>query len=66
MTHSLETANKATLKRFHEAMSSGDWDFMSKTIDELVEPDAQIRTPLPIDVKDHENSPLVITEIPHL
>jgi hypothetical protein len=30
-------------------MSSGDWDLISRTIDEFVEPDALIRTPLPIE-----------------
>lgn len=39
--------NKATFARFQEAMSSGDWEVMSNTIDELVKPDAVIRTPLP-------------------
>ncbi len=43
------TSNKATLTRFQEALSSGDWELISTTIDELVEPDAQIRTPLPIE-----------------
>ena len=42
------TSNKATLTRFEEALSSGDWELISKTIDEVVEPDALIRTPLPI------------------
>jgi steroid delta-isomerase-like uncharacterized protein len=43
------TRNKATLTRFQEAISSGDWELIAKTIDETVEPDALIRTPLPID-----------------
>jgi steroid delta-isomerase-like uncharacterized protein len=43
------TANKATLTRFHDALSSGDWELIAKTIDEVVEPDALIRTPLPIE-----------------
>ena len=43
------TSNKATLTRFQEALSSGDWELISKTIDEVVEPDALIRTPLPIE-----------------
>jgi steroid delta-isomerase-like uncharacterized protein len=45
------TSNKATLTRFQEALSSGEWELISKTIDEVVEPDAQIRTPLPIEAR---------------
>jgi hypothetical protein len=44
-----EESNKATLRRFQEALSSSDWEVISKTIDEVVEPDAKIRTPLPIE-----------------
>jgi predicted ester cyclase len=40
--------NKATFKRFHDAANTGDAEFLAKTIDELVDPDAEIRTPLPI------------------
>jgi predicted ester cyclase len=43
------TSNKATVRRFHDATSSGDAELISKTIDELVEPDAVIHTPLPIE-----------------
>jgi steroid delta-isomerase-like uncharacterized protein len=43
------TSNKATFKRFCDAINSGDSDVISKTIDEVVEPDAVIRTPLPLD-----------------
>jgi len=43
------TANKATFKRFQDAMNTCDTEFIAKTIDELVEPDATIRTPLPND-----------------
>jgi len=41
--------NKATFRRFCDAMSTGDPDVISKTIDELVEPDARIRTPAPLE-----------------
>jgi ketosteroid isomerase-like protein len=47
-TAEVET-NRATFKRFHEAANTGDVEFLFKTIDELVAPDAVIRTPLPID-----------------
>ncbi|MBE1546415.1 hypothetical protein GGC64_000423 [Mycobacterium sp. OAS707] len=42
-------ANKALFRRFHEAANTGDFDFLARTIDEVVAPDAVIRTPLPID-----------------
>ena len=47
-------SNKATVIRFQDALSSGDWDVLSTTIDELVEPDAQISTPLPIEATGAE------------
>ena len=40
--------NKAMFKRFHDAANTGDAQFIAKTIDELVAPDAVVRTPLPI------------------
>jgi steroid delta-isomerase-like uncharacterized protein len=54
MSTAEETSNKATFKRFHEAANTGDAEFLSKTIDELVAPDAAIRTPLPIDATGAE------------
>ena len=47
MSTAQETRNKATFKRFHDAVNTGDVELISKTIDEVVEPDALIRTPLP-------------------
>jgi steroid delta-isomerase-like uncharacterized protein len=43
-----ESSSKATVRRFHQAMNSGDPELIDKAIDEYVEPDAQIRTPLPL------------------
>jgi steroid delta-isomerase-like uncharacterized protein len=43
------TSNRAAFKRFLGAMNTGDPEVISETIDELVESDAQIRTPLPIE-----------------
>jgi steroid delta-isomerase-like uncharacterized protein len=43
------TTNKATLRRFDDAINSGDMELISKMIDELVEPDARIHTPLPLE-----------------
>jgi steroid delta-isomerase-like uncharacterized protein len=42
------TTNKATLRRFDDAINSGDMELISTMIDELVEPDARIHTPLPL------------------
>ena len=42
-------SNKATFRRFHEAVNSGDAGLIARTIDELVEPDVRIGTPLPTD-----------------
>ena len=54
MSTAEELSNKATFNRFHEAANTGDADFVSKTIDEIVAPDAVIRTPLPIDATGAE------------
>ncbi|MBE1534299.1 ester cyclase [Actinomadura algeriensis] len=43
------TRNKETLRRFHEALGSGDMEVISKTIDEVVHPDVLIRTPVPLE-----------------
>jgi predicted ester cyclase len=48
MSTAQETSNKAVFRRFQEAANTHDAELISKTIDELVEPDALIRTPLPI------------------
>jgi predicted ester cyclase len=48
MSTAQETSNKATFRRFHDATNTGDAELISKTIDEIVEPDVQIRTPLPV------------------
>jgi steroid delta-isomerase-like uncharacterized protein len=49
MSIALTTRNKETFRRFCDAMNTADAEVISKTIDALVEPDAVIRTPLPID-----------------
>ena len=54
MSTAEETANKAAFQRFHEAANTGDVEFLAKTIDEVVAPDAVIRTPLPIDATGAE------------
>jgi len=40
--------NKATVARFHDALSSGDLDVISKAIDDIFDPDVRLSTPLPI------------------
>ena len=49
MSTARETSNKATFRRLHDATNTGDVELISKTIDELVEPDVLIRTPLPVE-----------------
>ena len=48
MSTAQEASNKATLRRFDDAFSCGDAEVISKTIDELVEPDVLIRMPVPM------------------
>jgi hypothetical protein len=49
MSTAQEASNKATLSRFQDAVSSGDAEVISKTIDELVEPDVLVHMPVPIE-----------------
>ena len=49
MSTAQETGNKATVSRFCDAMNTNDAEIIAKTIDELVEPGALIRTPLPLE-----------------
>ena len=42
-----ELTNKAAFRRFADAVNSGDVELVSEAIDQLVEPNALIRTPLP-------------------
>jgi steroid delta-isomerase-like uncharacterized protein len=48
MSTAQETSNKATVSRFDDVVSTGDTEVISKTIDELIEPDVLIHMPLPI------------------
>ena len=49
MSTAQATSNKATFRRLHDAMNTGDAELISKTIDGVVEPDMLIRTPLPLE-----------------
>ena len=42
-------SNKAALTRLHDALNSGDAELISKTIDDVFDPDVRLGTPLPID-----------------
>jgi predicted ester cyclase len=44
-----ETSNKAAFRRLHDATNTGDAELVSKAIDDHVEPQVLIRTPLPIE-----------------
>lgn len=50
MTTDQTTANKATFNRFHDAVNSGDVEFIAKTIDEIVDPDVLFHAPVPSEV----------------
>jgi hypothetical protein len=54
MSIAQEASNKATLSRFEDAMSTGDAEVISKTIDELVAPDVLIHMPMPIQTTGAE------------
>ena len=54
IVQSRHDANKAAIRRFHDATNSGDPELIAKTIDEVFAPDARIRTPLPIDASGAE------------
>ena len=46
-----QEANKTAIRRFHDATNTGDPDLITSVIDELVEADALVRTPLPIEAE---------------
>jgi hypothetical protein len=41
MSAAQETSNKATFRRLQDAMSSGDAELVSQTIDEVFDPDVK-------------------------
>jgi predicted ester cyclase len=47
MSTAQATTNKATFSRFHAAMNTGDAEVISKTIDEIVEPNVLFHAPVP-------------------
>jgi steroid delta-isomerase-like uncharacterized protein len=54
VTTTQATDNKATFVRFHDAIGTGDMKQVATTIEEVVEPDVQIRTPLPVKTSGAE------------
>ena len=54
MSAAQRTSNKATMRRFQDAANTHDAELISKTIDDVVEPDVLIRTPLPIQATGAE------------
>jgi predicted ester cyclase len=44
-----EERNKATVRRFQDSLDASDPALTARTIDEVVDPDVRISTPLPID-----------------
>jgi steroid delta-isomerase-like uncharacterized protein len=65
MSTAQQTSNKATVRRFRDAINSGDAELLSETIDELVDPDALIRTPLPIETTGAEAVKEVFARLLH-
>ena len=49
MSTAQEASNKAMFSHFCDVVSTGDAELISKTIDEVFEPDVLIRTPLPVE-----------------
>jgi hypothetical protein len=47
MSTAQAAANKAAFGRFHDAVNTGDTEVISKTIDEVVEPDLLFHAPVP-------------------
>src|SRR3954451_14057810 len=48
MSTAEETSNKASFQRFHDTLGTGDPELVAKMIDELADPEVQVRTPLPL------------------
>jgi predicted ester cyclase len=55
--------NKATLRRLIDGMNTNDVEIISKTIDELVEPNVVVRNPLPLDVPGAQGLKRVFTTL---
>jgi hypothetical protein len=60
------SSHKAIVRRFHDAANTGDAELISRTIDELVQPDALIRTPLPLQATGAEALKEVFGRLHHV
>jgi steroid delta-isomerase-like uncharacterized protein len=65
MSTAQETSNSAAFGRLIQAANTGDVELISKTADELVAPDALIRTPLPIDAAGAQLAKEVFARLLH-
>ena len=54
MSNAQQTGNKDTITRFVDTVNTGDAELIAKTIDEVVDPDATISTPLPLEATGAE------------
>jgi predicted ester cyclase len=54
MSIAQQTSNKETIRRFVDTVNTGDAELIAKTIDEVIDPDAAIRTPLPLEATGAE------------
>jgi hypothetical protein len=66
MSTAEETANKETFKRFQDVTNTHDPELISQTIDEIVEPDVVIRTPLPVEATGAEALKEVFARLHHV
>jgi predicted ester cyclase len=63
MSTAQETSNKETIRRFQDAMHTDDPELIARAIDEFVEPDVVIRTPLPVGATGPQALKLVFTTL---
>jgi predicted ester cyclase len=59
MSTAQQTSNKATTRRFQDATNTHDAELIARTIDEIFDPNAIIRTPVPVQA----TGPRVIREV---
>lgn len=54
MATAQETTNKATFARFHDAINTADAEVISRTIDEVVDPNVLFHAPVPTEATGAE------------
>jgi predicted ester cyclase len=65
MSTAQRTSNKETVRRFVDAINTDDLELIGQVIDELVAPDAVIRTPLPLEATGAQLAKEVWTMLLH-